>query len=63
MESKLFRKTSLNGSAVTNAVLDNHLICSLTCSFNKPIPDKSIYVGLFKNENSSIQLRRRLRLY
>lgn len=34
---KVIQKTKLQGSAVCDTVLDNSLVYSVTCSFNKPI--------------------------
>jgi len=45
---RIVLKNSAHANAVTNAVLDNNLVYSFTCTFNKPIPgDEEIYVGLF----------------
>lgn len=44
---KVIQKTKLQGSAVCDSVLDNSLVYSLTCTFNKPIFNQQyILIGL-----------------
>ena len=44
---KVIQKTKLIGSAVCDTVLDNSLVYSIICNFNKPIPnDQYILIGL-----------------